>query len=146
MASATQTTGTRSLRTRSGEAADFADGIRRAAAMGAIGYAGFGAVDALLHFLAYERAPLDRVVAYRIAGVSVLFGWYFYARAARAALRAMVASTAAVLAVTAVLLALIAAQLGGLESPYVQGTAFYFVAIAVLVPSPWRRILAILVP
>jgi serine/threonine-protein kinase len=130
----------------SAEATDFVEGIRRASAIGAIAYAGFAAIDVLLYLLVYDQANLDRIIAYRVAGVGILFGWFFYARSTRATLRSMVVTTGLVLGATVVLLALIANQLGGLDSPYVSGTAFYFVAIAVLVPSPWRRILAMLVP
>ncbi len=142
-----RTSGTRGLRSRvSAEANDFAEGIRRASAIGAIAYAGFAAVDLILYLLVYQHANIDRIVAYRIAGIGILFGWFFYARSSHASLRSMVVTTAVVLAATVVLLALVANQLGGLASPYVPGTSFYFVAIAVLVPSPWRRMLALLVP
>ncbi len=147
MGGATHTTGARGLRTRAtAEVTGFVEGIRRASAIGVIAYAGFGAVDVLLGLLVYDQASLDRLLAYRVAGIGILFGWFFYARATHASLRAMVVTTAAVLFATAVLLALCAHQLGGLATPYLSGTAFYFVAIAVLVPSPWRRVLALLVP
>ncbi|MBZ0236162.1 MAG: serine/threonine protein kinase [Deltaproteobacteria bacterium] len=125
---------------------DYAEGIRRASAIGSIAYAGFAAVDVLLYLLVYDRASIDRIIAYRIAGVGILFGWYFYARSTHASLRQMVVTTGLVLAATAVLIALIASELGGIGSPYVPSTSFYFVAIGVLVPSPWRRTLAMLVP
>ena len=143
----TSGTRTRGLRSRaSAEVADYAEGIRRASAIGSIAYAGFAAVDVLLYLLVYEQASLDRIIAYRVAGVGILFGWYFYARSTHATLRSMVATTGIVLGVTALVIGLIANELGGLASPYVPATSFYFVAIAVLVPSPWRRTLAMLVP
>ena len=143
----TSGTRTRGLRSRaSAEVTDFAEGIRRASAIGSIAYAGFAAVDILLYLVAYKQANIDRIVAYRIAGVGILFGWYFYARSAHASLRSMVVTTSLVLSGTVLLLGLIANELGGLGSAYIPATAFYFVAIASLVPSPWRRILALLSP
>jgi eukaryotic-like serine/threonine-protein kinase len=153
MGSATETSGrtsgtrTRGLRSRaSAEVTDFVEGIRRASAIGSIAYAAFAAVDILLYFVAYDKASLDRLILYRITGDGILFGWFFYTRATHATLRSMVASTALVLSMTVVLIALIATQLGGLKSSYIPSTSFYFVAIAVLVPSPWKRVVAILVP
>ncbi|HUQ03222.1 MAG TPA: serine/threonine-protein kinase [Kofleriaceae bacterium] len=138
---------TKGLRSRAtAEATDFIEGIRRASAIGSIAYAGFGAVDILLYLLVYDHANIDRIVSYRIAGVGILFGWFFWTRSTHASLRSMVATTSAVLSATAVLLALIANELGSLNSAYVPSTSFYFVAIAVLVPSPWKRLLSILAP
>jgi hypothetical protein len=138
---------TRGLRSRaSAESTDFIEGIRRASSIGSIAYAGFGAIDILLYLLVYDDANIDRIVSYRVAGVGILFGWYFWTRSTHATLRSMIATTAAVLSATVLLLGLIANELGSLGSPYVAGTAFYFVAIAVLVPSPWKRLLAMLAP
>jgi serine/threonine-protein kinase len=147
MVSAVRSGGTRGTRSRaSAEAAEFADGVRRAALVGVFAYTGFAVVDVVLALSAHDEASLDRVLAYRLAGGSMLFGWLFWARSAHAGLRTLVISTAAGLTATACLLALITAELGGLDSPYLQSPAFYFVGIAALAPSPWRRVAAILLP
>ncbi|HVK73335.1 MAG TPA: serine/threonine-protein kinase [Kofleriaceae bacterium] len=125
---------------------DFVDGMRRASGIGAVAYAVFAGFDVLLALLLYRDARLDLVIACRVAGTGVLFGWYFYARATRASLRSMIAATAVALAASTGLMGLMANQLGGLLSPYVHGLAFYYVGVAVLMPSPWRRMLAIQLP
>ena len=142
-----QTSTSRGTRSRTtGEVHDFAQGIQRVATVGVIAYTGFLAVDLVLWWLAYPGAAVDRVIAYRVAGSGILFGWFFYTRSASASLRSMVASTTAVLITTVVAAALIVDDMGGLQSPYLQAVAFYFVAIAVLLPSPWRRLLTMLAP
>lgn len=147
MGGAVQSSGARAVRTRAtADATAFVDGLRRASAIGAAAYAGFSVLDVLLYALVYDQAAFERLVIYRGAGIGFLTGWFFWVRATGASVRAMVAATGAVLAATAVLAGLVANQLGGLGSPYVTGTAFYFVALAVLVPSPSRRMLAMLAP
>ncbi len=140
-------TGTRGARSRaSAEVNDFAEGIRRASTVGPLTYASFIVVDILLALIVYERASLAVMISYRVCGTGILFGWYFYARTTPGGLRPMIATTSAVLGATALLMGLIANQLGGIASPYVNGPAFYFVALAVLAPSPWRRMLTLLAP
>ncbi|HVV86837.1 MAG TPA: serine/threonine-protein kinase [Kofleriaceae bacterium] len=147
MASTGRHGGTRGGRSRaSAEAAEFAEGVRRAALVAVFAYTAFVAVDVVLALLAYHDARLDRIIAFRMAGAGLFFGWLFWARAAHASLRTLVASTTSVLAASAVLLALIGNELGGLDSAYAQGPAFYFVGIAALAPSPWRRVAVILAP
>ena len=142
-----QSSGTRSVRSRTSvEVNDFTDGIRRASAIGTLAYAGFIALDVMLALLVWDQVPVDRVVSYRVAGVGILIGWYFYARTTHTALGRMVLVTALMVPATAALAGMVAARLGGLASPYIHGTAFYFVALAVLVPSPWRRMATLLVP
>ena len=140
-------TGTRSVRSRASvEVADFTEGMRRASTVGTPSYAAFFLVDILLQAVVYEQARLELLISYRLAGVGLLFGWYFYCRASHAGIRGMMITTALTLAASAAFMALIATHLGGLTSPYLNGTAFYFVALAVLAPSPWRRMLALVAP
>jgi eukaryotic-like serine/threonine-protein kinase len=147
MSAVHQTAGTRGARSRiSAETTDFTDGVRRASSVGSATYAAFLIVDLLLEQLVYRQARLELLVSYRVAGIALLFGWYFYSRSTHASLNAVATTTAAILSATALAMALIANQLGGLASPYVNGTAFYFVALAVLAPSPWPRMITLLVP
>lgn len=140
-------TGTRGVRSRaSADVSDFTDGIRRASSIGVVAYAAFSVFDLVLYLIVYERASLALVLSYRACGIAVLSGWYFYARSQHGGLRPMIATTSALLGASALVMALIANQLGGLHSPYVNGPAFYFVALAVLAPSPWRRMLVVLAP
>ncbi len=143
----TGTTSTRSTRSRvSPDVTDLAEGMRRASAVGPAAYALFGIVDVILYLVLYGDAPLDQVLAYRVAGTGVLFGWFFYTRGAPATVRKMATATGMMLAASGGLMALIAVQLGGLGSPYIHGLAFYYVAIATMIPSPWRRTAVMLVP
>ena len=43
-------------------------------------------------------------------------------------------------------MALLGAQLGGLDTDYVYGLAFFYGGTAAVIPSPWRRTLTLLVP
>jgi len=140
-------TATRGARGRlSADLVDFAEGMRRTSAIGAVTYGAFLAVDVVLHLVMYPSSRLDLLIAYRLAGTGILVGWFFYARAALGPLPGRVAATAVVFATTTAAMALMANQLGGLSSPYVHGMAFYYLAAATLMPSPWRRMVVLLVP
>ncbi len=147
MGNPTHGTGARGLRHRaSAEATDFVEGIRRASAIGIGAYASFAAIDVVLSVVVYGQASLEHVLMYRAAGIALLAMWFVYARSTQAGLRSMVAVTASLLAASAMLAGLISTEFGGLRSPYLTGPSFYFVAVAVLVPSPWRRMGALVVP
>ena len=128
------------------EVTELALGIRRASRVGTLGYAGFALIDLALYAIQYRDARLDVIALARVLGVVALAGWWSYARRDHAARRPMLVVSIAVMTVASALSGVMAAQLGGLASPYVHGLAFFFVGVAAMMPAPWWRMLAILGP
>ncbi|MCE9571582.1 MAG: serine/threonine protein kinase [Deltaproteobacteria bacterium] len=121
-------------------------GIRRLATVGLVGYAAFAMLDVLLELTLYPDAPRAWIGAGRGLGVVTIATWAWWARRGAPTVRAMVVATAICYAVSGALVGGMAAHFGGLDSIYVAGVAFYYVGTAALLPSPWRRCLAMLLP
>jgi serine/threonine-protein kinase len=128
------------------DGADLQLGIRRLALIGVIGYAAFAALDVLLEVTLYPEAPRVLIGVGRGLGVLTIVSWALWARRGRPSVAQMVVATAVCFAVSGALVGAMAAHFGGLDSIYVAGVAYYYVGTAALMPSPWRRCLAMLLP
>ncbi len=121
-------------------------GFARAFAYGAFIFATFFAVDAFL----IDADGLDVSLLFpfgmRLLGAVILAVSAHVLQTRAMDIHALVPTIAATLAATALIGGLVAAQAGGLDSDISDGMAFYFLGAAAFGPSPWLRMLAILVP
>jgi len=128
------------------EADELRLGFASAFAYGAFIYSLFFAVDVFLVDFVGQDVSLLPVLGLRLVGSLVL------GVSARVLLRrpfemkSLVLMSSATLATSSLIGGLIAARTGGLESDLSDGLAFYFLGAAAFGPSPWPRMLAILVP
>jgi serine/threonine-protein kinase len=120
--------------------------VRRAAIVALCGFAGFALFDLYLVELLFRDARPARVIAYRGAGIAIQVALLVWARGANRSARALHASLVLGFALTCALIGLLASELGGLDSDYTYGLAFYYGGTAAIVPSPWPRTLLYLGP
>jgi serine/threonine-protein kinase len=123
---------------------------RRGALLGfriaTIVYTAFGPIDQALRLLVYPSASAIWLLAWRLVGVIVILaGWLMVARRPRGA-RSTTAIVAYSFAASTFALGMLARDLGGIGTFYAQGLAFYFAGVAAIMPSPWKRGLALDLP
>jgi len=128
------------------EIAEHRRALRVAAVVAVTGYAAFTVVDLYLHYMVYPRSDVVRILALRTAGALCLAMDVLWVRNDRRSLRSAHTGMVICFSLSAALTAGMATQFGGLTSPYSHGLAFYYGGWAALVPSPWRRTVAVLVP
>jgi eukaryotic-like serine/threonine-protein kinase len=120
--------------------------VRRAAIVALCSFVVFALFDVYLYEILFPAARLARVFAFRAVGVVALIGFVTWSFRPERSERALVAATSAMFAGTVALVALMGTELGGLDTDYTYGLAFYYGGTAAIVPSPWRRTLVMLAP
>ena len=121
-------------------------GFARGFAYGAFIFATFFVVDAFLIDAEGLDVPIIFPLGMRLLGAIILGASARLLLARPIDTRPVVFTIASTLAATALIGGLIAAQTGGLDSDISDGMAFYFLGAAAFGPSPWPRMLAILLP
>jgi serine/threonine-protein kinase len=139
--------GSRAGKTRaSAERAELRVMVRRAAWLALFGFAAFALLDLYLIEMLYPAARVGRVIVYRGAGVALLGAFVVWSRGEERSAGALHASISIAFALSCACMGLLGAELGGLDTDYAYGLAFYYGGTAAIVPAPWRRTLAYLVP
>jgi len=126
--------------------AELHDAVRQAAIVATVGFGAFVFLDVYLHALLFPDSHLGRLLGLRAAGTLVLVGFLVWSRGADRSRTALVAATSCAFAVSCAFMAILGGELGGLDTDYTYGLAFFYGGTAAVIPSPWRRTLVLLIP
>jgi len=98
----------------------------------------FVLLDQYLGRYAYPGAPLRIFLLLRVVGQIAIFGMHRFSYRRDVSRTGLRAANVLVCGLAAVLISVMGTSFGGLESPYVHGTALVFMVLALAVPAPWR--------